>query len=213
MARELWQFCLKSFRGDKMVKIEDVKKLREKTGSGMVECKEALEEAAGNIDKAIEILRKKGMAKAAKKSTRTASQGIVDSYIHMGNRIGVLLEVNCETDFVARNDDFKALVKDIAMQIAACNPKYVSREEVPQDVLNKEKEICASQIQGKPANVVDKIVVGKIEKYYAEVCLLEQPFIKDPNVSIKSLVTQLIAKIGENILVRRFVRYELGEEE
>jgi elongation factor Ts len=193
--------------------MDAIKKLRFKTSAGVMECKEALKESGGDIEKAVEILRKKGIAKAAKKSSRIAGQGLVESYIHMGNRIGVLVEVNCETDFVARNHDFKKIVKELTMQVAAANPLYVSREDVAEDAIEKEKEIFRSQVKDKPADVTEKIVEGKIEKYFSEVCLLEQPFIKDPNVKIKDLVTQLIAKIGENIVVKRFIRYELGEEQ
>ena len=192
--------------------MDAIKKLRFKTSAGMMECKEALKEANGDVDKAVDILRKKGIAKAAKKADRVAGQGLIESYIHPGNRIGVLVEVNCETDFVARNKDFQAFTRDIAMQIAAANPMYVSREDVPAEAVEKEKEIGRSQVTGKPANVVDKIVEGKLDKYYSEVCLLEQPYIKDPNVRIKDLLTQIIATIGENIVVKRFVRYEVGEQ-
>jgi elongation factor Ts len=193
--------------------MDAVKKLRFKTSAGMMECKNALKEADGDVEKAVEILRKKGIAKAAKKSSRTAGQGVVESYIHMGNRIGVLVEINCETDFVAKNHDFKAFTKEVVMQVAAANPMYVTRDDVPQEVIDKEKEIARSQMKDKPDNVIDKIVDGKLDKYYSEVCLLEQPFIKDPNVKIKDLLTQAIAKLGENIVVKRFVRYEVGEEE
>ena len=192
--------------------MDAIKNLRFKTSAGVMECKEALKESGGDIEKAVEILRKKGIAKAAKKSSRIAGQGLVESYIHMGNRIGVLIEVNCETDFVARNHDFKKVVRELAMQVAASNPLYVTREDVTQDVIEKEKDIFRSQVKDKPADVTEKIVDGKLDKYFSEVCLLEQPFIKDPNVKIKDLVTQLIAKIGENIVVKRFVRYELGEQ-
>ena len=192
--------------------MDAVKKLRFKTSAGMMECKNALKEADGDIDKAVEILRKKGIAKAAKKSERTAGQGIIESYIHMGSRIGVLLEVNCETDFVARNSDFKKFTKDLAMQVAAANPMYISRDDIPEDAIKKEREIFASQIKDKPENVIDKIVDGKLEKYFSEVCLIEQPFIKDPNLKIKDLLTQSIATLGENIVVKRFIRYEIGEE-
>ncbi|MFH1846536.1 MAG: translation elongation factor Ts [Candidatus Omnitrophota bacterium] len=193
--------------------LDAVKKLRFKTSAGMMECKEALKESNGDIDKAIEILRKKGIAKAAKKASRVAGQGLVESYIHMGNRIGVLLEVNCETDFVARNSEFKKITKELGMQVAAANPLYVSKEDVSAESIEKEKEIFRTQAGDKPENVIEKIVNGKLEKYFSEVCLLEQPFIKDPNVKIKDLLTQLIAKLGENILVKRFVRFELGEED
>ncbi|KPU28187.1 elongation factor Ts [Caloranaerobacter sp. TR13] len=189
-----------------------VKELRERTGAGMLDCKKALVEANGDLEKAVEILRKKGLSKAAKKAGRVAAEGIVDSYIH-GGRIGVLVEVNSETDFVAKNEEFRQFVRDIAMQIAAQNPKYVSREEVPTEVIEKEKEILKQQAlnEGKPEHIVEKMVEGRLEKFYKEVCLLEQPFIKDPDVTIKDLVTEKIAKIGENIKIRRFVRYEVGE--
>lgn len=193
--------------------LDAVKKLRFKTSAGMMECKEALKESDGDIDKAIEILRKKGIAKAAKKSERTAGQGVIESYIHMGSRIGVLLEVNCETDFVARNGEFKKICRELAMQIAAANPLYVTRDEVPEESIEKEREIFKSQMKDKPDNVVDKIVDGKLEKYFSEVCLLEQPFIKDPNVKIKDMVTQIIATLGENIVVKRFARFEVGEQD
>lgn len=192
--------------------LDAVKKLRIKTSAGMVECKEALKESGGDIEKAIVILRKRGIAKASKKSTREAGQGVIESYIHMGDRIGVLLEVNCETDFVARNTDFRKVTKEIALQVAASNPLYVTREEVPEVSIEKEKEIFRSQIKDKPDDVVEKIVDGKLEKYFSEVCLIEQPFIKDPNLKIKDLLTQLIATLGENIVVKRFVRFEIGEE-
>lgn len=192
--------------------LDAVKKLRFKTSAGMMECKEALKETGGDIDKAVDVLRKKGIAKAAKKATRVAEQGVIESYIHMGDRIGVLLEVNCETDFVARNKDFRQLTREIAMQVAASNPLYVSRDEVPAESIEKEKDIFRSQIKDKPEDVLEKIVLGKIEKYYSEVCLIEQPFIKDPNVKIKDLLTQIIATLGENIVVKRFVRFEIGEE-
>ena len=192
--------------------MDAVKKLRFKTAAGMMECKDALKEAKGDIDKAVEILRKKGIAKAAKKSTRVAEQGVIESYIHMGDRIGVLIEVNCETDFVARNNDFRKMTKDLSMQVAAANPLYISREDVPADAIEKEREIFRTQVKDKPDNVVEKIVDGKLEKYFSEVCLLEQPFIKDPNIRIKDLVTQIIATLGENIKVKRFVRFEVGEE-
>ena len=191
----------------------DVKTLREKTGAGMMDCKKALTEANGDMEKAIELLREKGLAAAVKKSGRIAAEGIVDSYIHLGGKIGVLLEVNCETDFVAKTDEFRALVKDIAMQIAAANPKYLRKEDVDTAELEKERAILRAQAlnEGKPEKIVDKMVEGRIQKYYKEVCLLEQPFVKDPDKSVQDLVTEKIAKIGENISVRRFVRYEMGE--
>ncbi len=192
--------------------LDAVKKLRFKTSAGMMECKNALKESGGDIEKAVDILRKKGIAKAAKKASRIAGQGLVESYIHTGNRIGVLLEVNCETDFVARNSDFRKMTKEFAMQVAAANPMYVAIENVPKESIEKEKDIYRSQIKGKPANVTEKIVEGKLTKYFSEVCLLEQPFIKDPNLKIKELLTQLIAKLGENVVVKRFMRFEVGEE-
>lgn len=190
-----------------------VKELREKTGAGMLDCKKALEEANGDMQKATEILREKGLAAAAKKAGRIATEGVVESYIHGGGRVGVLVEVNCETDFVAKTDAFKAFVKDIAMQIAASSPRYVRREEVPQEELDKEREILRNQAlnEGKPAHIVDKMVEGRMNKFYEEFCLMEQSFIKDPDKTIQQLLNEKIAQIGENISVRRFVRYELGE--
>ncbi len=192
--------------------LDEIKKLRFKTSAGMMDCKAALKEAGGDIEKAVAVLRKKGIAKAAKKASRIAGQGIIESYIHTGNRIGVLLEVNCETDFVARNSEFRKITKEIAMQVAAANPLYVSRECVPKDSIEREKDIYRSQVKGKPANVAEKIVEGKLDKYFSEACLLEQPFIKDPNFKINEIITQLIAKLGENIVVKRFTRFEVGEE-
>ncbi len=190
-----------------------VKELRERTGAGMMDCKKALVETDGDIEKAIDELRTKGLAKAAKKAGRVASEGLVISYIHGGGRIGVLVEVNCETDFVAKTDEFKQLAYDIAMQIAASNPEYVSREEVPEDIINHEKEILRAQAleEGKPEKIVDKMIEGRIEKYFKEKCLLEQEFIKDTDKSVQELVHENVARIGENISVRRFVRYEVGE--
>ena len=191
----------------------DVNALRQKTGVGMMDCKKALTEANGDMDKAIEILREKGMATAAKKAGRIAAEGVVDSYIHMGGKVGVLVEVNCETDFVARGDQFKALVHDIALQIAASKPLYVTKEEVPQDVLDKEKGILKIQAmnEGKPEAIAEKMVLGRIKKYYEDFCLLEQPFVKDPSKTVGQLITEAIASIGEKITVRRFTRYEMGE--
>lgn len=196
-----------------MVTAALVKELRERTGAGMMDCKKVLTETDGDLEKAIDLLREKGLAAAAKKSGRVAAEGVVESYIHGGGRIGVLLEINCETDFVAKTEGFKALARDVAMQIAATNPLYVSREEVPADKIAHEQEIFRVQAlnEGKPEKIVDKMVVGRIEKYYKEVCLLEQPFIKDSDKSVQTLVTESIAKIGENISVRRFVRFQLGE--
>lgn len=189
-----------------------VKELRDKTGVGMMDCRKALQETNGDVEKAIDYLRKKGLSKAAKKASRIAAEGIVESYIH-GGRIGVLVEVNTETDFVAKNEDFKAFVKDLAMQVAASNPQYVSREEVPAEVIEHEKEVLKQQAvnEGKPEEIAHKMVEGRIKKYYTEVCLLEQPFIKDPDKSVQDLLNDLITKIGENIKVRRFTRYEVGE--
>jgi elongation factor Ts len=190
-----------------------VKELRERTGAGMMDCKKALEETGGDMDKAIEYLREKGIAKAAKKAGRIAAEGIVESYIHGGGRIGVLVEVNCETDFVAKTEEFRTFVKDIAMQIAAMNPKYVRREEIPQEEIEKEREILKQQAlqEGKPEHIVDKIVEGRLQKWYQEVVLLEQAFVKDSDKTIDELVKEKIAKIGENINIRRFARFEMGE--
>ncbi len=191
---------------------EMVKELREKTGAGIMDCKKALADTGGDMDKAVDFLRKKGLAIAAKKASREAKEGIIGSYIHGGGKIGVLVEVNCETDFVARNPEFQELVKDISMQIAWSSPPYVSRDDVPGSVLEKEREIYRAQSRetGKPEHVIEKIVEGKIEKYYSDACLLEQPFIKDSSVTLQDLIKQKIAKIGENILIKRFVRYQLG---
>ncbi|MDD4335498.1 MAG: translation elongation factor Ts [Desulfotomaculaceae bacterium] len=190
-----------------------VKELRSRTGAGMMDCKKALAETGGDLEKAMTYLREKGLAAAAKKAGRIAAEGLIESYIHGVGKIGVLVEVNCETDFVAKTNEFKGLVRDIAMQIAAAKPEFVSREEVPTDALDEEKEILRAQAlnEGKPEKIVDKMVAGRIEKYYKEICLLEQPFIKDTNLTVQQLLTEKIAKIGENISVRRFVRYELGE--
>lgn len=196
-----------------MVTAELVKQLRERTGAGMMDCKKALNETNGDMDKAIEFLREKGLAAAAKKAGRIAAEGIVDAYIHGDGRIGVLLEVNIETDFAAKNEDFRSFVRDVAMQIAAAKPEYIRKEEVPADVIEKEKEILRAQAlnEGKPEKIVDKMVEGRIEKYYKEVCLLEQPFIKDPDRTVQQLLTEKISTIGENISIRRFVRFEKGE--
>ena len=190
-----------------------VKELREKTGAGMMDCKKALTEAGGDAAKAEDVLRKKGLSAAAKKAGRVASEGAVASYIHMGGKIGVLVEVNCETDFVARTDGFQALVKDLAMHIAAANPLYVRREDVPPEVVEKEIEIARAQAreQKKPEAIVEKIAQGKVDKYFKEVALLEQPFVKDDKKTVQETITEAVAKIGENIQVRRFARFVLGE--
>jgi len=190
-----------------------VKELREKTGAGMLDCKKALDEVNGDIEKATALLREKGLAAAANKAGRAATEGVVESYIHAGGRIGVLVEINCETDFVAKTDQFREFARDIAMQIAAANPKYVRREEVSAEDLEKEREILKNQAlnEGKPANIVEKMVEGRIGKYYEEFCLLEQSFIKDPDKKISTLLNEKISTIGENISIRRFTRYELGE--
>ena len=187
-----------------------VNDLRAQTGAGLMDCKRALVETNGNVEEAITILRKKGAASAAKKADRTAKEGVVESYIHVGGKVGVLIEVNCETDFVARNEEFRQFVKDLCLHIAAVNPLYVSREEVPEADLAKERDIAAAQVAGKPPAAVQKIVEGKLEKYYATVCLLDQPFVKLAEKSIKEILTETIAKTGENIVVRRFTRYQLG---
>lgn len=190
-----------------------VKEIRDRTGAPFIDCKKALEEVAGDFDKAIEILKIKGVAKAAKKVGRETPEGTITSYIHAGGKIGVLVEINCETDFVARNEEFQAFAKEVAMQIAAGNPRFVSREFIPDEELAKEKEIMKAQVieSGKPANIADKIAEGKIEKFYEEVCLLDQVYIRDTKLKINDLLQALIAKIGENIKVRRFVRFQLGE--
>ena len=190
-----------------------VKELREKTGAGILDCQKALQESANDIDKAIDYLRQTGLAAAQKKAGRETNEGTISAYIHSGNRIGVLVEVNCETDFVARNEEFQTFVKDLALQIAASNPSFVKREDVPSELIEKEKKIYLAQAKemGKPEPAWPKIVEGKLEKFYQESCLLEQAFIKDPGVSIKDLVAQKIAKIGENISIRRFTRYQLGQ--
>lgn len=191
-----------------------VRELRDRTGAGMMDCKRALSESDGDLQRALVSLREKGLAAAAKKAGRSASEGSVGSYIHAGGKIGVLIEVNCETDFVARTDDFQDLVKDLAMQIAAANPRFVRREDVPAELIEQERSIYRAQAAntGKPAQVVEKIVDGKVEKFYSEVCLLEQPFIKDPDKTVARLVSESVAKLGENVIVRRFARFQLGEQ-
>jgi len=187
-----------------------VSDLREKTGAGLLDCKKALTEANGNVEEAIVILRKKGVASAAKKAARATREGLIESYIHVGGKLGVMVEVNCETDFVARNDEFKTFCRDLCLQIAAANPTYVRREEVPEADLAKEREIASAQVQGKPPAALQRIVEGKLEKYYSTVCLLDQPFVKQPEKTVKDILTEKVAKIGENIQVRRFIRYQLG---
>lgn len=190
-----------------------VKELRERTGAGMMDCKNALVSCAGDIEKAIDELRTKGLAKAAKKAGRVASEGLVISYIHGGGRIGVLVEVNCETDFVAKTPEYKQLAYDIAMQIAASNPSYIRREEVPEAEMERERQVLRAQAleEGKPEKIIDKMIEGRIEKFYKENCLMEQPFIKDPDKTVEQLIHETIARIGENVNVRRFARYEVGE--
>ncbi|MEW6367256.1 MAG: translation elongation factor Ts [Acidobacteriota bacterium] len=191
-----------------------VKELRERTGLGMMECKNALIETKGNTEEAITYLRKRGLKIAEKKSGRATKEGVIASYIHAGGKIGVLIEVNCESDFVAKNAEFHALVKDLAMQIAAAEPKYVAKEDVTPEILGKEREIVAAQLKdsGKPPQVIEKIVEGKLQNYYSEVCLLEQPFVKDQSVKVRDILAAFIAKSGENVMVRRFVRYRMGED-
>jgi translation elongation factor Ts len=187
-----------------------VNDLRTATGAGLLDCKKALTEANGNIEEATTILRKKGAASAAKKADRATKEGLIESYIHVGGKVGVLLEVNCETDFVARNDDFKQLCKDLCLQIAAANPLYVNRADVPEADLAKERDIATAQVQGKPPAAVQKIVEGKLDKFYSTIVLLDQPFVKQPEKTVKEIITEKITKIGENIQVRRFTRYQLG---
>ncbi len=196
------------------IDVSSVKDLRQKTGAGIMDCKRALKEAQGNVDKAIEFLRQKGLAKAAKRGGRRADEGLVGSYIHTGGRIGVLVEVNCETDFVARTQEFKDLVKDISMHIAAADPQYLTREDIPEEAVQKEKHILKMQAleMGKPEKVVDRIVEGRIERFFSEVCLLEQAYVKDLDLTVGNLLNSLMGKIGERISIRRFTRYQLGEE-
>lgn len=194
------------------ISAELVKKLREKTNAPMMDCKKALVEANGDLKAATEILKKKGQIVALKKLGRSAKEGLIGSYVHSNGKIGVLVEINCETDFVARNDDFKNFAKDISMQIAAASPTYVSRGDIPKSIIDKEKDILKEQVKGKPENVIERILEGKLEKFYSEVCLMDQPFIKDDKLKIGDCLSTLIGKIGENILIRRFVRFQLGEE-
>lgn len=195
------------------ISAKTVQELRAKTGAGIMDCKRALTETDGDIEKAVEALRKKGLASAAKKVGRVTSEGLVASYIHGGGKLGVLVEVNCETDFVARTEQFQQLVKDLSMHIAAANPLYLTREDVPQEILDKEREIYRAQFadSGKPEKVIEKIAEGKLEKYFSDVCLYEQPFVKDPDKTVQQLVTETVAQLGENLNIRRFARFVLGE--
>ena len=190
-----------------------VKQLREKTGAGMMDCKNALSECDGDMDKAVDFLRKKGLATAQKRAGRAMTEGIIQSYIHLGGKLGVLVEVNCETDFVARSEDFQEFAKNISMHIAASNPLGIQAEDVPEEIVNKEKEIYRAQAleMGKPENVIDKIVEGKLKKFFTDNCLMNQPYVKDPDKAISDLLTELIGKIGENITIKRFVRFQIGE--
>lgn len=196
------------------ISAELIKDLRQRSGAGILDCQKVLKETDGDVEKAIESLRKKGLASAAKKQGRATSEGTVGCYIHTGGKVGVMLEVNCETDFVAKTDEFQALVRDIAMHITAANSQCISREEVPQEITDKEKEIYATQAKksGKPEKIIDRIVEGKLEKFYGEICLLEQSFVKEPDSTIKDIVARAITKLGENITIRRFVRYQLGQD-
>jgi len=195
------------------ISVDLIKELRQKTNAPMMDCKKALVEANGDLKTATEILKKRGQIVALKKAGRAAKEGVIESYIHLNSKIGVLLEVNCETDFVARNEDFRKFVKDVCMQIAASSPVYVSREEVPRPTTDREKDILKEQIKGKkPANIIEKIINGKLEKFYSEVCLMDQPFIKDDKITIREYLNSLVGKIGENIMVRRFVRFQVGED-
>lgn len=191
-----------------------VKELRDKTGAGIMDCKEALASADGNFDKAIDYLRKKGMSAATKRSSKAAKDGVISSYIHMGGRIGVLVELNCETDFVAKTDNFQLLAKDLTMHIAAANPTYIRPEDISSEVMEREKEIYRSQAMAekKPEKIWDKIIEGKLKKYYEDVCLLNQKFIKDTDITVETLINNMIAKTGENIIIRRFIRFQLGED-
>ena len=193
---------------------ELIKELREKTGCGMMDCKAALSEAKGNFEQAIDLLRKKGIASVARRAGRIAAEGLVDAYIHIGGKIGVLVEVNCESDFVSRSTDFQAFVKDLCLQIAAANPQYITKDDVPDGIIEHEKEIISAQAQteGKPEKAIEKIVEGRLQKFFSEVCLLEQPFVRDQKKDINGLLGELSAKIGENIVIRRFVRFQLGEK-
>jgi elongation factor Ts len=204
----------RNMEGTYVIKAEQVKELRERTGSGMMECKKALTETGGDLEKAIIYLREHGLAAAAKKAGRATGDGKIEAYIHSGSKLGVMVEVNCETDFVAKTDEYQSLCHEIAMQIAASDPGYLERDQVPESVLEQETEIARTQAlsEGKPEKVIDKIVQGRMEKFYQTVCLLEQPYIRDPQRSVRDLVNEAISKLGENIIIRRFVRFRLGEE-
>jgi elongation factor Ts len=191
---------------------DTVKKLRDKTNAGMMDCKRALEESQGDLEKAIEILRKRGLDIAAKKSSRATKEGVVGAYIHSNKKVGVLIEVGCESDFVAKNDQFQELVRDLTLQIASAVPRYVSRDDIPAEIVEREKAIYSAQVTGKPANVLEKIVSGKLEKFFKDVCLVDQPFVKDDKRTINDVIKEHIATLGENIVVRRFLRYQVGEE-
>ncbi len=197
------------------ISAQDVKALRERTGAGMMECKKCLEEAGGDMEKAVEVLKQRGLAQAEKKAGRTAAEGLITSYIHAGGKIGVLVEVNCETDFVAKNEDFQAFARDIAMHVAASDPAFVRREEIPQERVQKEKDLIRAQsaetIEGKPENVVEQILSGRLDKSLGAITLLEQPFVKDPDKTVEDVIKEMVAKLGENIKVRRFARFEVGE--
>jgi len=212
----VWLFNFIKWRSNIMAEITAamVKELRDRTNAGMMDCKKALQECGGDMDKAVDYLRQKGLAVAAKRSGRATTEGVVQSYIHAGNKLGVMVEVNCETDFVAKTDQFIEFARNVAMHIAATNPLCIRREEAPQDVLEKEREIYKQQAleSGKPEHIVDKIVEGRIEKFLKEICLLDQPYVKNPDLTIQDLLNELIAKMGENISIRRFVRYQVGEK-
>lgn len=194
------------------ISAKQVAELRQMTGAGLMDCKKALTETGGDAEKAVTILRTKGMASASKKAGRATSEGIIESYIHLGGKVGVLLEVNCETDFVAKNEDFRSFVKDVCLHIAAVNPICVSREEVPAELIEKEREVAMAQAEGKPPAAIQKIVEGKINKYYSSICLLDQPFVKDSDKSVQEVLTQKISQLGENMVIRRFSRFQVGEE-
>lgn len=193
------------------ISAKQVAELRQMTGAGLMDCKKALTETDGNVEKAVTILRTKGMASASKKAGRETSEGIIESYIHLGGKVGVLLEVNCETDFVAKNEDFKAFVKDICLHIAAVNPVSISRDSVPAELAEKEREVAMAQAEGKPAAAIQKIVEGKMNKYFASICLLDQPFVKDSDKTVQEVLTQKISQLGENLVIRRFTRFQVGE--